>query len=99
MTCPNGKTSSVWQPAKDAYDNEVIRVKFRHQDCIRCADRPRCMKAKQGGRATILKPREEFEALQEVRAKQQTPQWQNDYNKRAGIEGRNIFSRRSLSRA
>ena len=87
VTCPNGQTNSVWQEAKDAHDNDIIRVKFRHRDCIRCADRPRCMRSKQGGRATILKPKEEYEALIELRAKQVTDGWQERYNKRAGIEG------------
>ncbi len=87
MTCPNGKTNSVWQEAQDAHGNPVIRVKFKHKDCIRCADRPRCMRSKQGGRATILKPREEHLALTTLRTQQTTPDWQERYNKRAGIEG------------
>ena len=29
MTCPSGKTNSVWQKAEDAHGNPVIRVKFR----------------------------------------------------------------------
>lgn len=87
VTCPNGKTNSVWQEAKDAHDNDIIRVKFRHQDCIRCSERSRCIRSKQGGRATILKPKEEYEALVHARTMQQTAEWQERYNKRAGIEG------------
>ena len=87
MTCPNGKKNSVWQEAEDAHGNPLIRVKFRHKDCIRCADRSRCMRSKQGGRATMLKPREEHEALTKLRAQQITPDWQERHNKRAGIEG------------
>lgn len=87
VTCPNGKTNSVWQETKDAHDNDVIRIRFRHKDCIRCVDRSRCMRSKQGGRATLLKPREEYEALKALRAQQLTDDWQKRYNKRAGIEG------------
>lgn len=87
VTCPNGKTNSVWKEAKDAHDNDIIRIKFRHKDCIRCVDRSRCMRSKQGGRATIIKPKKEYEALKVLRAKQVTDDWQERYNKRAGIEG------------
>ena len=87
VICPNGQTNSVWQEAKDAHDNDIIRVKFRHKDCIRCAERSRCMRSKQGGRATILKPKEEYEVLIALREKQVTDSWQERYNKRAGIEG------------
>lgn len=87
MTCPNGKKNSVWQEAEDAHGNPVIRIKFRHKDCIRCPERSRCMRSKQGGRATILKPREEHEALAKLRIQQKTEDWQERYNKRAGIEG------------
>ena len=87
VTCPNGKTNSVWKEAKDAHDNDIIRIKFRHKDCIRCVDRFRCMRSKQGGRATILKPKEEYEALKALRVHQVTDDWQQRYNKRAGIEG------------
>ena len=87
VICPNGKTNSVWKEAKDAHENDIIRIKFRHADCIRCSDRPRCMRSKQGGRATILKPKAEYEALLEARAVQTTAVWQERYNKRAGIEG------------
>jgi len=87
VTCPNGKTNSVWQETKDTHDNDIIRVRFRHKDCIRCAERLRCMRSKQGGRATILKPKEEYETLTHARTIQQTDEWQKRYNKRAGIEG------------
>lgn len=87
VTCPSGKHSSVWTATKDAFDNEVIRIKFRHKDCIRCADRPLCTRSKQGGRATLLKPQKEREAIEELRTKQTTFEWQERYNKRAGIEG------------
>jgi transposase len=86
-TCPQGKTSTAWIPHLDAWQNEVISIKFASQDCRQCAERPQCTKAKNTARHITVRPEREHNALQAARQQQTTPAWKARYDKRAGIEG------------
>ena len=58
MTCPEGKTSTLWKPGQDRWGNEVIHTEFARRECLACASRPRCTRAKSEGREMTLRPRE-----------------------------------------
>jgi transposase len=87
VTCPEGKTSVVWKPGQDRWGNEVIHTEFARRECLACASRPRCTRAKSEGREMTLRPRERHEALQAARVQQETAEWKAEYAARAGIEG------------
>jgi transposase len=85
--CPQGKTSSFWKPQTGVRGNPVIEVNFRHTDCVSCPTRTLCTRSKSGPRTLTLMPQETFEALQRARVWQQTEEFQQQYHKRAGVEG------------
>lgn len=86
-TCPQGHTSTAWIPHLDAWQNQVISIKFATQDCRRCAERSRCTKAKSAARHITVRPEHEHNALQAARQQQETLAWKARYDTRAGIEG------------
>jgi len=86
-TCPQGQTSSVWSEQKNAYDQEVIQVRFPKQACGTCPCRDLCTRSKRGVRSLVLRPQAQHEALQQNRKAQRTPEFWQRYAKRSGIEG------------
>ena len=87
VTCSEGKTSVLWKPGQDRWGNEVIHAEFARRECLACASRPLCTRAKSEGREMTLRPRERHEALQAARVHQETAEWKEEYAVRAGIEG------------
>jgi transposase len=87
VTCPQGKTSSYWKPQIGVRDNPVIEVNFRQKDCKPCPARNLCTRSKSGPRVLTLMRQDHFEALQAARTYQQTDDFQQQYAKRAGVEG------------
>ena len=87
VTCPEGKTSVLWQPGQDRWGNEVIHTEFARRECLACRSRPLCTRAKTEGREMTLRPRARHEALQAARRQQETAEWKAEYALRAGIEG------------
>lgn len=87
VTCPQGKKSRTWKGAKDAWGNRVIVVKFSRTDCRLCQHRGLCTRSPTEARSLTLRTKKRHQALQEVRKQQNTEEWQQTYNKRAGIEG------------
>ena len=87
VTCPEGKTSVLWQPGRDRWGNEVVHTEFARRECLACGSRPLCTRAKTEGREMTLRPRERHEALQAARGQQETSEWKAEYARRAGIEG------------
>jgi transposase len=87
VSCPQGQVSRHWVPAQDAWGNATIHVQFARSTCLGCASRADCTRAKRDPRELTLRPRAEHEALQAGRQRQQTPEWKEQYNVRAGIEG------------
>ena len=69
VTCPEGKTSVLWQPGRDRWGNEVVHTEFARRECLACGSRPLCTRAKTEGREMTLRPRERHEALQAARGR------------------------------
>jgi len=86
VTCPGGKESRVWSVGHDTSGNESIHVRFAKRDCDVCACRIHCTTAKQG-RGLRLQPQKQLVALQIARQYQQTPEFKERYDIRAGVEG------------
>jgi transposase len=87
VTCPQGKVSRYWHSSTDEAGCEHIQVQFNHQDCVCCASRDRCTKAKSQIRTVQLKPQAQYEALQAARQRQTTEEFKQGYKVRAGVEG------------
>ncbi len=87
VICPQGQLSSMWCEQKNAYDHDVIQIKFRPSVCKTCAARPQCTRSKRGARSLVLLPQAQHEAFQHVRKVQETPEFRAKYGKRSGIEG------------
>jgi transposase len=88
VTCPQGKTSTVWSPSTDAAGRDSITVRFRKQDCSDCPVRSLCTQAKSAARALHLQATAHKQlTLQQARQNQLLPAFKERYNPRAGIEG------------
>lgn len=84
---PAGKTSSSWKAGVDGRGNDVINVALAKADCLRCPSLSQCTKSKTKRRTLNIKPRELHEALQQARQREKTKEFQEEYSKRAGVEG------------
>jgi len=87
VTCPAGKRSLSWHPVTDPTKDAAFHVRFARSDCLACADRTRCTRAKIEPRELMLQPREHYEALQAARQEQTGATFRARYAARAGIEG------------
>ena len=89
VTCPQGQKSTTWTPAIDNWGNSGINVKFPSKVCRRCDFRHLCIKSKSESepRKLRLRPEEEHQILQTIRKQQDTDEWKERYNTRAGVEG------------
>lgn len=87
VTCPQGQTSVGWQTTHTSRREPVIHVRFAKQTCSSCPMREHCVKSPGKARDLSLRPRMEFEALQQARHRQKTDEWKQQYAARAGIEG------------
>lgn len=85
--CPQGKVSRQWTPGLDGEGNPSIHIGFHPKDCRACPCRVQCTRAKVGARGLTIRPRDQHEAIQAARARQQTLEFKQQYAKRAGIEG------------
>lgn len=87
VTCPQGHLSRKWSHTHDKNNNPIINIRFAPPDCRDCTLRARCTRSKAQPRHMTLRPKKQFEALQQRRLVQQTPAFKMHYNRRAGIEG------------
>lgn len=87
VTCPRGHKSNYWSNRTNQYHQPVIQVRFQKEDCCVCPAQSKCTRSKLGIRHLLLLPEAQYEALQEARQNQKTPQFWKKYAKRAGIEG------------
>jgi transposase len=87
VTCPHGHPSKGWYPRQDGRGNAVIEVKFAKADCLACANRSHCTKSTTEPRMIHFRPQAEHDMLQTARQRQQTLDFKQHYQKRAGIEG------------
>ncbi|RDI58938.1 IS1182 family transposase [Nocardia pseudobrasiliensis] len=85
-TCPQGIASRSWKADRSQDGTPVIRVRFPSSACQSCPTRDQCTRSSTGRRLT-LRHRAQHQALQLARAEQQTAQWQQRYQHRAGVEG------------
>lgn len=87
-TCPRGVSAHNWVSDKvDKWNTPVVQIRFPRQVCQSCPTRNLCTKSATNPRILTLLHQAHFEALQDVRQKQKTKEWQAQYAKRAGIEG------------
>lgn len=87
VTCPRGISSHRWASMVDAWKNNVIQVRFPRQACRSCPTRSLCTRSATEPRFLTLRQQAHYEALQNARREQQTEVWQEQYAKRAGVEG------------
>ena len=87
VQCPRGKSSSIWKERLNLYQQPVIYVRFNKSNCQNCPARPDCTRDKTGVRTLTLRPKQLHETLFAARARQQTPEFKEQYKARAGIEG------------
>jgi transposase len=88
-TCPAGRTSVEWTPMVDPRGNSVIRVRFATKDCQACPNVQLCIRSTKPSprRMLTIRPKEQYEALRERRAREKTAEYVHEYNRRAGVEG------------
>lgn len=87
VTCPQGRASRRWGETQTARGRTMIHIDFAAPDCTPCPARSSCTRAKTLPRSLTLQPREEHEAIQAARQRQNTPEFATAYARRAGIEG------------
>ncbi len=88
VICPAGKQSLSWRPEGSKSDGGRIVIKFSLTDCGVCPLNKQCAKnTERSGRALILLPQEQYKAREEVKRKQNTPEWLSNYQIRTGSEG------------
>lgn len=89
VSCPQGRQSIRWTETEiAARGRSMINIKFSASECAACPSRSSCTRAKKGHpRNLTLQPREEHEAIQSARRRQETEEFTAIYSKRAGIEG------------
>ncbi len=86
-TCPQGQGSVKWSETRDRRGTALITIRFPPRACAACPCRPDCTHAAQGGREITVRPEAQHQALQAARARQQTPEFKELYDARAGVEG------------
>jgi transposase len=87
VTCPRGQTSAQWCERHSPGRKPAIQVRFSPTQCQACSSRSLCTRAKNGARTITFLPQAQHTALQQVRAEQNTPEFQAKYAQRSGIEG------------
>jgi len=86
-TCPQGRYSTLWMPGHDRHQHAVINIRFARDGCQACPLRERCTHSPTEPRMLTVRPQEYHEALQAARPRQTTPEFNEAYAARAGIEG------------
>jgi transposase len=86
--CPQGHTSCSWSMAQTRSQRPVVKIKFRQVDCAVCPILAFCTDNHEKRRTlTILAPQAHYEAQQNARQRQQTPDFKEACHVRAGVEG------------
>ncbi len=86
-TCPQGKVSRRWRSQQDGNGIPIVHITFAADDCQDCAVRARCTTGTRTSRQLGIREEAAFVALQAARARQQTPEFKEQYALRARIEG------------
>jgi transposase len=88
VTCPQGKRSVSWSPLIGQDGHPVFKARFSTLDCGSCPARSQCTRAKPPvARSLLLMPQPQYEALKTARAIHASAEGQQQYKRRAGIEG------------
>src|SRR2546429_4369951 len=87
VTCPEGKMSKKWTIKQKKNGQEEICARFGELDCRACPARTLCTHSAVHPRQIALRPKEQHEAIQAARNRQNTKEFQERYAKRSGIEG------------
>ncbi len=86
VLCPAGQTSRDWGHIPDRHGKPSLRIRFPLALCRSCPLHAQCTPV--SAKVLILRPdQQSFQALQEARKRQGTPEFRALYAKRAGIEG------------
>ncbi|MFN8539477.1 MAG: IS1182 family transposase [Thermomicrobiales bacterium] len=85
-TCPQGRASQRWKPARDSDGHPVVRVTFAPADCAACPAREHCVRGVRP-RALVVRPQPQQAALLAARQRQHTADFRAAYAQRAGVEG------------
>lgn len=84
-TCPQGKPSQRWIDYRAADGTCWSQIQFAKTDCAACPVRERCTKSTKEGRS--LRVNAHHPLMQAARQYQTTPEFEQEYALRAGIEG------------
>lgn len=85
--CPQGQRSVSWTPYHDRAGNSVIAVKFSRPVCRCCPMRAQCTRSTRQARQLSIRVQADYQALERLRAEQETDEWKTRYHRRAGVEG------------
>jgi len=85
-TCPQGKTSGIWQPTTNTYGQAMVNIRFAAADCRDCPVRAQCVSSTRA-RSLTIRAHDQYVALQAARQRQITDEFKAKYATRAGIEG------------
>ena len=86
-TCPQGKTSALWDESRAPYGLEIVHIYFHQKDCAICPVRDDCTRTKSQRRGITVHAHLYHEALPAARARQETEAFKEQYKTRAGVEG------------
>jgi transposase len=86
-TCPQGNTTDYVTDLVDNWGNDYVQARFSARDCKPCPVLELCTRSKKKRRYVAFRPQASHEANLHNRQQQQTPEWQERYKKRAGVEG------------
>ena len=86
VTCPQGKTSSSWNPCTQRGKDAIVAC-FSVGDCGPCPARPQCTTSGKKRRQLTILPRDLADAQAAGRAAGTTTGFRADYARRAGVEG------------
>jgi transposase len=86
VTCPQGKESFSFLPSTSLKNGRAWEARFSREDCTPCPYRSQCTRAKKEPRIIGLLARDQYEALQAARRRQETEEFREQYAARAGIE-------------
>lgn len=85
--CPAGESSTSWTAETDTHGNPTVMVSFPYSSCRDCGHKALCSRAQKHGRTLTLRPQAQYLALQQARLRQTTPDFEQVYAQRAGVEG------------
>jgi transposase len=84
--CPQGQRRGNWSVGQSQTGAPVIRIRFDRATCRACPTRQACPSSREAPRQRTVKPQGYHEALQAARPRQETPEFNAQYARRAGAE-------------